>query len=109
MKVKIKLYGHLSELLQPTGEAEIELEKATLRELLEILDKKSEGKLLARLLNDKGELRNEYMILINGVPPLKGLEETLSDQSFIAILPQVGGGSPLESVSGSPVEDCYRL
>lgn len=93
MKVKVKLYGHLTELLPPTGEAEIELEEnANLKKLLETLDKTSGTRILTRLLDSEGRLKGEYIILINGAPPLRELEEPLNNGALIIVLPQVGGG-----------------
>ena len=51
-------------------------------------------KLKNELLNDKGRLKENYKVLINGreITHLSGLETKVSDGDIIAIFPPVAGG-----------------
>ena len=77
------------------GQAQIELESATMGELVENLDASFPG-FKERLLDENGDLRYFVNLYLNGedVRFLQGLETSTKSGDEVSIVPAVAGGSP---------------
>ncbi len=75
------------------GQAKVELESASLGEMVEQLDSTFPG-FKARLVDENGELRYFVNIFINGedVRFLQGLETSTKSGDEVSIVPAVAGG-----------------
>ena len=82
-----------STVREATGTNEIEIEAPTVRELLERLRVTFGDKLYGMLL-DRGSLREDVVILVNGqnISHIGGLEMPLGADDDVAIFPPVSGG-----------------
>jgi sulfur-carrier protein len=82
-------------MLRPTvgGERSVAAEGATLRELIQNVDKRHPG-FAGQLLEASGEQRTFVNLYLNDedVRYLKGLETPIADGDVISILPAVAGG-----------------
>ncbi len=93
MKLRVKFLASLSEL---TGVLKTEVEVpdgVTVRKLIDILAERY-GKLREELLDEKGDLRPMYNILVNGraIEWLSGLETQLKDGDEVVFIPPAAGG-----------------
>lgn len=93
MKLRVKFLASLSEL---TGVLKTEVEVpdgVTVRKLIDILSEKY-VKLKEELLDEKGDLRPMYNILVNGraIEWLGGLETRLKDGDEVVFIPPAAGG-----------------
>jgi molybdopterin synthase sulfur carrier subunit len=93
MKLRVKFLVSLSEL---TGVLKTEVEVpdgVTVRKLIDILSEKY-VKLREELLDEKGDLRPMYNILVNGraIEWLSGLETQLKDGDEVVFIPPAAGG-----------------
>jgi molybdopterin synthase sulfur carrier subunit len=75
------------------GQASVEGEGSTLRELLEDLESRHPG-LTRSLMNDEGDLHRFVNVYVNDedVRYLGALETELRDDDVVSILPAVAGG-----------------
>jgi molybdopterin synthase sulfur carrier subunit len=93
VKLRVKFLASLSEL---TGVLKTEVEVPdgiTVRKLIDILTERY-GKLREELLDEKGDLRPMYNILVNGraIEWLSGLETQLKDGDEVVFIPPAAGG-----------------
>jgi molybdopterin synthase sulfur carrier subunit len=93
VKLRVKFLASLSEL---TGVLKTEVEVSdgvTVRKLIDILSEKY-VKLREELLDEKGDLRPMYNILVNGraIEWLSGLETQLKDGDEVVFIPPAAGG-----------------
>ncbi len=93
MKVSVKFYAHLRDLVDKKSKLEFELKDgATVSLLLDelLLD----GKVKQHLLDDQGELKSDITILRNGreIKFLDGMQTELVSGDEISIFPLVTGG-----------------
>ena len=83
-------------MLRPTvgGERSVAADGATLRELIQNVDKRHPG-FAGQLLETSGQQRTFVNIYLNDedVRYLKGLETPIADADVISILPAVAGGA----------------
>lgn len=94
MKVTVKFFTTLREIVgKPKEEMELS-EVATVKELLHQLQEKYGEKLTHYLYDEKGKVRGHLHLLINGrsITTQQGLMTKLKESDVIAILPPVGGG-----------------
>lgn len=93
MKVFVKFFAHLRELVGTNNKVELTLkEGATISQLL---DELIQNPLIKKVLLDKNrELKSDITLLKNGreIKFLAGLETTLSSGDEISIFPIVVGG-----------------
>jgi len=93
MKVSVKFYAHLGDLVDRKSKIEFDLkEGATISHLLNELF--LEPKIKKHLLDDNGELKADITLLKNGreIKFLHGLETLLESGDEISIFPLVAGG-----------------
>lgn len=93
MKLRIKFLATLYEL---TGVLKTEVEVSdglTIRELIDVLARKY-AKLREELLDEGGNLKPMYNILVNGraVEWLNGLDTRLKDGDEVVFIPPAAGG-----------------
>lgn len=93
MKVSVKFYAHLRDLVDKKQKIDLDLEdSATVGQLVQklILD----SKIKEHLVDEKNELRSEITILRNGreIKFLEGLDTVLNHEDEISIFPIVAGG-----------------
>ncbi len=93
MKLRVKFLASLSEL---TGVLKTEVEVpdgVTVRKLIDILTERY-VRLKEELLDEKGDLRPMYNILVNGraIEWLGGLETRLKDGDEVVFIPPAAGG-----------------
>ncbi len=88
-RVKISIYSSLREELGWKEKEVLVEDNATLMEVL-----KKEPSLYERLVNEKEQLRSDYMILVNGIHLQfkDGTRTRIRDGDEIAIFPPGGGG-----------------
>ncbi|MEM4446439.1 MAG: ubiquitin-like small modifier protein 1 [Candidatus Jordarchaeales archaeon] len=94
MKVRVKVFARLREILK-NREVEVELsEGATIKDLLLMLIKTYGRELEDYLFSENGNLREHFVIYINGIGMNEagGVGRTLKDGDVIAILPPISGG-----------------
>ena len=94
MKVSVKFYAHLGDLVDRKSKIEFELKDgATISHLLDelLLD----SKIKQHLLDENGELNSDISILKNGreIRFLDGLKTSLAANDEISIFPMVAGGN----------------
>jgi len=94
MKVTVKFFTNLREIIGKPQE-QIELSEAvTVNELLQQLGEKYGEKFTRYVFDEKGAVRGHLHFLINGksITNRQGLKTKLKENDIIAILPPVGGG-----------------
>ncbi|MCX8196474.1 MAG: MoaD/ThiS family protein [Acidilobaceae archaeon] len=92
MRVSVRVLGRLTELL-PERELLVELEEGeSLEGLLKLLDERTGGRLRRALLDERGGIREEYVILLNGSPVLEA-GVRLKDGDRLVIFPPASGGA----------------
>ncbi len=94
MKVTVKFFTTLREIVGKQQE-QIELSEAvTVNELLQQLGEKYGEKFTRYVYNKKGRVRGHLYFLINGksITTQQGLKTELKENDILAILPPVGGG-----------------
>ena len=95
MRVYVRLFTALREL---AGKGEVTLDlnvdKATVGDVLRELVKKFGPKFSDYLFNEKAMVRDYLQLLVNGrsVDLLEGLKTRLDDGDVVAVVPPVGGG-----------------
>lgn len=90
-EVIVKLYTSLREI---AGEKETKVNARTIKEAIEILSKKYGDSFRKHLLDENGNLKPFFHIMVNGrrMELLKRLETELKDGDVLDIFPPVGGG-----------------
>lgn len=93
MRIRVKFLATLYDL---TGVLKTEIEVpdgVTIRKLVDILDEKY-PKLRSELLQEGGQLRSMYNVLVNGraVEWLRGLDTELRDGDEVVFIPPAAGG-----------------
>lgn len=94
MKIKVKVFARLREILR-NREVEVEVgEGATIRDLLLTLVKIYGKELEEYLFSENGNLREHFVIYVNGVgvDEVGGVERALKEGDVVAILPPISGG-----------------
>ncbi len=94
MKVTVKFFTTLREIVGKPQE-QIELSEAvTVNELLQQLGEKYGEKFTRYVYTEKGKVRGHLHFLINGksITTQQGLKTKLRENDILAILPPVGGG-----------------
>ena len=91
MSAKVRIPTQLRSL--SGGEAEVEVEGATVGEVLAALEKAHPG-FGERLFDDQGKLRRFVNVFVadEDVRFLQGLETEVSDGQTVSIIPAVAGG-----------------
>jgi len=81
-------------LREVTGVKEITVEAKTVREAINKLLEKYGGELRKALLDEKGNIKRIYTLLLDGrnIILLQGLDTPVKDGSTLHIFPPVGGG-----------------
>ncbi|MEM2211346.1 MAG: ubiquitin-like small modifier protein 1 [Nitrososphaerales archaeon] len=95
MRVLIKAFATLREILGSTGQIQLELkDNINVNTLLNILAEKYGEQFTRYIFNEKGELNPFVKIFINGrnIEFLKGLETELKNGDVITLIPPVAGG-----------------
>ena len=93
MKVSVKFYAHLGDLVGKKSRLEIELaEGATVSHLLDVL--LLDSKIKEHMLDENEEVKSDITIMRNGreVKFLEGLDTILNHDDEIQIFPVVAGG-----------------
>jgi molybdopterin synthase sulfur carrier subunit len=93
MKVSVKFYAHLQDLVNKKGRLAVELDDgATIVHLLEKLF--LDAKIREHLLNKNGAMRSEITIVINGreIRFLDGMNTVLEHTDEVSFFPAVAGG-----------------
>jgi molybdopterin synthase sulfur carrier subunit len=98
MRIKVRLYGSLYELLN-TREVDLELpDGSSLRTLIEVINSKLNPNFSKTLLDERGSIRGSYVILLNGSAvrddPLDKVK--LNNGDVVAFLPTAVGGKRLK-------------
>jgi molybdopterin synthase sulfur carrier subunit len=98
MRVKVRFYGSLYELLN-TREVDLELpDGSSLRTLIEVINSKLNPNFSRTLLDERGSIRGSYVILLNGSAvrddPLDKVK--LNNGDVVAFLPTAVGGKRLK-------------
>ena len=90
-EVIVKLYTSLREI---AGEKETRVNAETIKETLNILSKKYGNNFKNHLLDDDGNLKPFFHIMVNGrkIGLLNGVETKLKNGDVVDIFPPVGGG-----------------
>lgn len=94
MKVTVKFFTTLREIVGKPQE-QIELSEAvTVKELLQQLGEKYGENFTRYVYDEKGVVRGHLHFLINGksITTRQGLKTKLKENDILAILPPVGGG-----------------
>ena len=94
MKVTVKFFTTLREIVGKPQE-QIELsETVTVKELLQRLGEKYGENFTRYVYDEKGRVRGHLHFLINGksITTRQGLKTKLEENDTLAILPPVGGG-----------------
>ncbi|MFB6470957.1 MAG: MoaD/ThiS family protein [Vulcanisaeta sp. AZ3] len=94
MKVQVKFLASLYDVTKVL-KAEVNVpENATVKDLIQIIDKAISPNFSRVILDDNGKLRDQYVVLINGrsIDFLKGLDTKLSSEDEVTFLPPAGGG-----------------
>jgi molybdopterin synthase sulfur carrier subunit len=94
MKVTVKFFTTLREIVGQPQEQIALSEAVTVNELLQQLGKKYGEKFTSYIYNEKGMVRGHLHFLINGksITTQQGLKTKLKENDILAILPPVGGG-----------------
>ncbi|MGQ4892360.1 MAG: MoaD/ThiS family protein [Candidatus Njordarchaeia archaeon] len=94
INVKVKYYAIFREISSKRTEIIAIRKGSTVRNLIGEIDKKYGGKIAKLLLDSKGELKDNYIILLNGVNVnnLNGLETIIDKNSGVVIFPPFSGG-----------------
>ena len=93
MKVSVKFYAHLQDLVNKKGRLQVNLDDgATIVNLLEKLF--LDAKIKEHLLNKNGVIRSEITIMKNGreIRFLDGMNTILEHEDEVSIFPAVAGG-----------------
>ncbi len=92
VRVKIRAFALIREKLG-WKERELEVKARTLEDLLKAV-KTVNGKNLYELITDEGEIKSNFLVLLNGkeVGYLKGLKTRIKEGDAIFIFPPVSGG-----------------
>jgi molybdopterin synthase sulfur carrier subunit len=98
MRIKVRFYGSLYELLN-TREVDLELpDGSSLRTLIEVINSKLNPNFSRTLLDERGGIRGSYVILLNGSAvrddPLDKVK--LNNGDVVAFLPTAVGGKRLK-------------
>ncbi len=97
MRVKVRFYGVLYELLN-IKEVNLELpDNSSLKTLVEAIDSKLNPNFSKTLLDEKGSIRGSYVILLNGSAVREEHIDNvkLNEGDVIAFLPTAVGGKRL--------------
>ncbi|TFG30092.1 MoaD/ThiS family protein [Candidatus Thorarchaeota archaeon] len=97
MKVSVKFYAHLGDLVGKKSKMEIELqEHATVSHLLDVL--LLDSKIKEHILDVNEDIKSDITIMRNGreIKFLEGLSTVLHPDDEIQIFPVVAGGSALK-------------
>lgn len=91
MKIKVRIPAPLQKLTQ--NKAEVEAEAATIKELVESLNKLYPG-IKDRICDENGKIRRFINFYVNDedVRFLKGDDTPLKDQDQVSIIPAIAGG-----------------
>jgi molybdopterin synthase sulfur carrier subunit len=93
MKVSVKFYAHLGDLVDKKSTMEIELQEgATVSHLLDVL--LLDSKIKEHILDNDEEVKSDITIMRNGreIKFLDGLDTALNPGDEIQIFPVVAGG-----------------
>ncbi len=93
MRIVVKFLATLYDLTGTLSDVVEVPREITLRELIDMLSQKY-GKLRSELLDERGELNDMYVVLVNGRPAdrLNGLDTRLRDGDEVVFIPPAGGG-----------------
>ncbi|HHE37023.1 MAG TPA: molybdopterin synthase sulfur carrier subunit [Candidatus Cloacimonetes bacterium] len=91
--IKIKFYS-LIRIFLKLSEIDLEIQDLSILDLLKETEKKIDKKFLFKLIDEKGELKQGTMILINGrnIFHLQKLDSIVLDGDKVSIFPPGGGG-----------------
>jgi molybdopterin synthase sulfur carrier subunit len=93
MKVKVKFFGHLRDLIGTKAVVELDLQEgASIKQLLDVL--LLDSKVMEILLDERKEIKPDISLLKNGreIKFLKGMDTRLDSGDEISIFPVVVGG-----------------
>lgn len=91
MSIKVRIPAPLQKLTQ--NKPEVEAEAATIKELVDDLDKRYPG-MKARICDENGKIRRFINFYLNDedVRFLKGYDTGLKDKDEVSIIPAIAGG-----------------
>jgi MoaD family protein len=94
MRIKVRLFTILREMTGKKEETLTVRDEATVGEILDLLSEKH-GKDFLEYLFEGRRLRSHIQILVDGIniSTLKGLDTRMKEDSTLAIVPPVGGGT----------------
>lgn len=94
VNLEIRYYAVIREITSKREEKIVLQKPATIGEIIRKIDEKYGGKIGKIILNEKGELKSNYIILLNGVniKNMDGLQTKIEKNSEIAIFPPFSGG-----------------
>ena len=95
MLVRIKFFGAFRELLNKETVVLDLQENSTVRDAIHELARQSDGKILDRIFNAKGEVCSDIVILVKGrnIKNFNGLETRVEENDVIYIFPIISGGN----------------
>jgi len=94
MLVKVKFFGAFREFLNKETVVLNLKENRTVKDVIYELAHQTDPKILERILNEKGEVRSEIIILVKGrnIQNFKGLETKVEENDVVYIFPIATGG-----------------
>ena len=93
MLVKVRFFGVFREFLNKETVV-LNLKENTVKDVIYELARQTDPKILERILNEKGEVRSEIIILVKGrnIQNFKGLETKVEENDVVYIFPIATGG-----------------
>ncbi|MHA1974790.1 MAG: MoaD/ThiS family protein [Candidatus Hodarchaeales archaeon] len=91
MSVQVNFYGPLEKW---AGKRSFFGKGSCVKEVLNSIDEQIGKSVLKHLLDDKGRMKAQFHVLLNGVDieSLDGLASTVEDGDIITCVPPIGGG-----------------
>ena len=101
MLVKVRFFGKFRELLNKETVTLNVRENGKVKDVIYELARRNDPKILERILNEKGEVRSEIIILVKGrnIQNFKGLETKVEENDVVYIFPIATGGGTTNKTS----------
>ena len=103
MLVRVRFFGEFRELLNKETVTLNVRENGTVKDVIYELARRNDPKILGRILNEKGEVRSEIIILVKGrnIQNFKGLETKVEENDVVYIFPIATGGEQTTNKTSS--------